>query len=393
MSTLPTKILVLDANQRSALAVVRSLGRHSQLQVLAADETPTALAGRSRYCAAYHRYPSPRREPQNFARWLDEFIEANAIDWIFPVTEISSQSILTLQPLPGRCRIPFADLDTVMALADKGNLIQLAGRLGIPHPSSRWFADGAALNPADVSRFPVVLKPCLSRLRLADGWLDTSVHIARDARELADLLAHKTYLQHHPFLLQEFIPGSGAGIFALYDNGRPVTFFAHRRLREKPPRGGVSVLSESARPNPQMLDMARQLLDAVQWHGVAMVEFRVAPDGTPYLMEVNTRFWGSLQLAIDAGIDFPYWLYQVCNGQSPQIADYRIGQRLRWLLGDFDSLYLTLRDRQFSTRHKFAILRDFLTPRPFSTRHEINRWRDFGPAWHELRAYLKTLRR
>ena len=86
---------------------------------------------------------------------------------------------------------------------------------------------------------------------------------------------------------------------------RPVAFFAHKRLRERPPWGGVSVLSESAEPDPRLKALARQLLDDACWHGVAMVEFKVAPDGTPYLMEINTRFWGSLQLAIDAGVDFP----------------------------------------------------------------------------------------
>lgn len=393
MSAPPTNILVLDANQRSALAVVRSLGRHQHLRVFAADETASALAGRSKYCAGYWRCPSPRNEPEAFARWLIEFTRHQSIDWIFPVTEISSQSVLPLQPMLGHCRIPFAPYDTVLALADKGNLIKLAGQLQIPHPVSRLFAQSSALDPHSVEQFPVVLKPCLSRLRLPNGWLDTSVHIAHDIHELKALLDNKPYFLHHPFLLQEFIPGSGAGIFALYDKGQPVTFFAHRRLREKPPRGGVSVLSESAQPNPQMLDMARRLLGAVQWHGVAMVEFRVTPAGDPYLMEVNTRFWGSLQLAIDSGIDFPYWLYQVCNNQPPDLAEYRIGQRLRWLLGDMDSLYLTLRDRHHPTRHKLKTLRQFFTPHPLSTRHEVNRWRDLGPAWFELRAWLRAFRK
>lgn len=125
-----------------------------------------------------------------------------------------------------------------------------------------------------------------------------------------------------------------------------------------------------------------------------MVEFRVTHDGKPYLMEVNTRFWGSLQLAVDAGVDFPYWLYLICNGEVPPIfSNYQIGCRLRWLLGDLDSLYLTLRDRQhFSVTHKLRRILDFFTPHPFSTRHEINCWDDFGPAWYELKTYLRALR-
>jgi predicted ATP-grasp superfamily ATP-dependent carboligase len=386
-------ILVLDANQRSALAVVRSLGRHKHLRVLAADETVEGLAGHSKYCQGYFQCPSPRREPFAFEQWLLEFVTSNGIDWIFPVTEISSQSVLLLHQQLGACRIPFANHQTVLSLANKWGLINLAEKLGVPHPASSYFTNSAALVPDSITQFPVVLKPCLSRLRLAEGWLDTAVHVARNTDELGTLLRERPYFRDHPFMLQEFIPGKGAGIFALYDNGKPITFFAHRRLREKPPSGGVSVLSESVVPEPHMLAMARQLLDAVKWHGVAMVEFRVTPEGKAYLMEVNTRFWGSLQLAVDAGVDFPYWLYQICNGEVPPRTNYRVGRRLRWLLGDLDSLYLTLSDRQcLSVAQKLRRIWDFLTPHPFSTRHEINRWDDLRPAWYELKTYLRALR-
>lgn len=50
-------------------------------------------------------------------------------------------------------------------------------------------------------------------------------------------------------------------------------------------------------------------------------------------MEINPRFWGSLQLAIYSGIDFPYLLYKVArNEEIPEIKDYKIGARFRWIL-------------------------------------------------------------
>ena len=83
--------------------------------------------------------------------------------------------------------------------------------------------------------------------------------------------------------------------------------FAHRRLREKPPSGGVSVYRESVAPDPSLVARAAALLAGLGWRGVAMVEMKTdARTGTPYLMEVNGRFWGSLQLAVDAGVDGIY---------------------------------------------------------------------------------------
>ncbi|MDB6063069.1 MAG: hypothetical protein JWM78_3172 [Verrucomicrobiaceae bacterium] len=385
-------ILVLDANQRSALAVVRSLGRHTYLRVITADEAPTALSGSSRYSAQYFQHPSAAHEPEIFFTWLTEIIQSEKIDWVFPTTEISSRTVLQLNNQLGICRIPFASYETVLALADKWSLVLLAEKCGVAYPESRHFNSSAEIDERQVTQYPVVIKPCLSRIRTPSGWLNTTVHVANDVLQLK-LLLEKPYLRNYPFILQEFIPGHGAGIFALYDHGKPVTFFAHKRLREKPPAGGVSTLSESAPLDPQMHGMAKKLLDAAEWHGVAMIEFRVDPAGKAYLMEVNTRFWGSLQLAIDAGVDFPHLLYRVCNEENPQIVDkYSTGRRLRWLLGDLDNLLLTVRPRSgYSVFQKLRAVVRFFIPHPFSTRHEINRFDDLAPAWFELKQYIKNL--
>jgi predicted ATP-grasp superfamily ATP-dependent carboligase len=386
-------VLVLDANQRSALAVTRSLGKLVNVRVLTADMSVQSLAGQSRYSSSYHQHPSIYDDGAAFSRWLIEFTRIHHIDWLFPTTEISSQSILRLRSELHPCQIPFADLDKVMTLANKWSLIELAETAGVPYPRSRYFTNSTELNVSAVQEYPIIVKPCLSRIPLSSGWMDSTVHVAADAQALTALLQHP-YLRDHPFMLQEFIAGHGAGVFALYHQGEPITFFAHQRLREKPPRGGVSVLSQSATLDSRLLNAAKTLLDAAKWHGVAMVEFRVAADGTPYLMEVNTRFWGSLQLAIDAGVDFPALLLKTNLGEAVKpLLSYRIGQRLRWLLGDLDSLYLVLRDGGFSKQEKLKRLIAFFTPNLSNTRHEINRWEDLGPAWFELKSYIKALKR
>jgi len=111
--------------------------------------------------------------------------------------------------------------------------------------------------------------------------------------------------------------------------------------------------------------------------------------GNAYLMEVNTRFWGSLQLAIDAGVDFPYLLHQITCGDNVQrLEHYKVGQRLRWLLGDIDSLYLAMKSRTYSIKQKLVYLLKFLAPHPLSTKHEINRFSDMRPAVFELKKYF-----
>jgi predicted ATP-grasp superfamily ATP-dependent carboligase len=397
------RVLVIDANQRSALATVRSLGRKG-IHVQTADETPKALAGSSKYSQKYHQYPTPYLDTQAFLDHLKHIIETEQIGVILPMTEVTSRLLLEEQlvtkqtladhsPTLATVAPPFAPFDVVMRLADKISLYQLATELDLPHPRSQCFESATQLKEQHLKHtFPLVLKPGLSKI-LRDGlWHSTTVRVANNTQELSQLLDSSTDYAS-PFMLQEYIEGQGQGIFALYDQGEAVCFFAHRRLREKPPWGGVSVLSESIEPNPRMLAMSKTLLDHVGWHGVAMVEFKVAEDGTPYIMEVNTRFWGSLQLAIDSGVDFPYLLYQIAAGEKPdKVGKSVIGQKLRWLLGDLDSLYIALKDSRYSGAQKRSRIRQFITPNLKQTQHEIYRRHDPAPASFELKQYLTQLK-
>lgn len=76
---------------------------------------------------------------------------------------------------------------------------------------------------------------------------------------------------------------------------------------------------ESVVADPALVERSRRLLARLNWQGVAMVEYKIdASTGMPYLMEINGRFWGSLQLAIDAGVDFPRLLLEVATGGGPR---------------------------------------------------------------------------
>ncbi|MGB7932691.1 MAG: ATP-grasp domain-containing protein [Gammaproteobacteria bacterium] len=328
-----------------------------------------------------------------FVEVLARLVKEHHIDILLPMTELTTTLLLTHKDAFPGIVIPFPEMSRVDALANKCTLMRTAESLGIPVPRT-WYVDDPATIPdfKDAPSFPAVLKPGRSWLRLQDQWQRSAVKFPVDESALNSIIDSDPAFHTHPFMIQEYVAGHGQGVFALYNQGKPLAFFSHRRLREKPPGGGVSVLSESITTDPALVSHARSLLDKVGWHGVAMVEFKVAPDGAPYLMEINTRFWGSLQLAIDAGVDFPYLLYQLACGENPDPVDsYKTGIRLRWLLGDLDSLYLTLKDQHTTSRAKLMAVMRFLTPSPFKTRHEVNRWNDPGPCLCELREYLRDI--
>ncbi len=390
------RVLILDANQRSALAATRSLGQKA-LWVTTADESSQTLAGASKYASASAVYRSPFNTPRLFLDDVVQIVTEHSIDFVLPMTEASTYVLLANRDrLPGHVKLPFPTEHQVHKLANKCELTQLAQSLGFPVPGSLFFDSSQAFfaNPPEIREFPVVLKPALSKILLTDRIISTSVIVVQ-SRESLEAALEKPQFKDHPFMIQDFITGEGQGVFTLFRAGRPMCFFAHRRLREKPPEGGVSVLSESRHIDARMQAIATSLLESAQWDGVAMVEFKVSHDGVPYIMEVNPRFWGSLQLAIDSGVDFPYFLYRSVYDPHYQTPTRfpAPGNRLRWLLGDLDRLYLVLKapaDHYSVGRKLLAILQFLAFNR--RTRHEVNRWSDLAPFWFELKAYIKALR-
>ena len=388
------KVLVLDANQRSALAIIRSLGRRG-LSIVAGDSVTSPLGGASRFAAASVCYPDPAAAPAQFVSQIIDIVDRLAIDTIFPATDLTTMLLVSQSNLSKNVHLAAPPAASYEALTDKAHLVDLARKLGVSVPETRVVQSAdAVVDAAHDFGFPVVLKPARSRY-LKDGHVQsTGVQIVQRADSLSAAVRSLSWLGEIPCLVQRFVPGYGAGAFALYGQSGPIAWFAHRRLREKPPTGGVSVLSESVPLDPALQAAATKLLTAVCWSGVAMVEFRIATDGTPYLMEVNGRFWGSLQLSIDSGIDFPWLLYRLTHGipvDTP--APYTVGRRLRWFLGDFDSLLIEVRQTSLGVGRKVRALAAFTGSfLDLHCRQEILRLHDPKPGIREAIQWVRALR-
>lgn len=386
-------ILITDGDNRASLALARALGGKHRVTVGSARHP--SLASVSRFSHDGFAYPDPTRHEASFLGALEDTVREREIDILIPVTDITTFVVAEhRQRFEPACRLPLPSLAALLLAADKAAVLRMANELGVHVPKSTYVERrGDQLAAPDGVPFPLVVKPARSRVRTAEGWVSTAVAYARDRNDLVAKL-EALPAEAYPVLLQERVPGEGMGIFACYDRGRCIALFSHRRLREKPPSGGVSVLRESAPLDPDASRYATQLLDRLGWHGIAMVEFkRDARDGIPRLMEINGRFWGSLQLAIDAGLDFPGLLLEIGNGTRPQsLPPYRVGVRSRWLWGDIDALLMLLVKREereklpADQRSRLKALVRFLNFFDPSTRLEILRLNDLRP-W-----LLETLR-
>ncbi|MDZ7781352.1 MAG: ATP-grasp domain-containing protein [Gemmatimonadota bacterium] len=394
------RILVTDGEQRSSLAAVRSLGRAGH-EVLVCSARRRPLAGASRYARSVHRVSDPLEGPDAFRGEVAAVVEQEGVDVLLPMTDISVPLLLPLRErIPGLL-LPFPEASVYEGISDKRNLMEVAGAAGVPVPRQMVVETreaGASMGPEAPfePHTPVVLKPARSAVVRAGGVQRFGVRMLDRAGDLEAALRGFPD-EAFPVLVQERITGPGLGAFVLAEGGRTLATFGHRRIREKPPTGGVSVYREAVPLRADVRAHAETILEAFGWTGVAMVEFKEdAATGTPYLMEVNGRFWGSLQLAVDAGVDFPRMLVELAleeggasEGPGGQAAEPRSGVRSRWLWGDVDHLlWILLRGRKARVAHptlptSLQALGRFLVPWRPGDRFEVLRLSDPGPFLRE----------
>ncbi|MFQ5688789.1 MAG: ATP-grasp domain-containing protein [Gemmatimonadota bacterium] len=382
-------VLVTDGEQRSALAVVRSLGRAGYRLHVCASRAHS-LAAVSRYVRESALVPDPLSDPRAYASAVGALVRRWGVRLILPVTDASHLALLPALAGCSQAILPGPTLDAFRRVSDKAEVLRRAAELGIAVPRQHEVASSDAVSTvvAEGLEYPIVIKPARSVHEMSGGErrIKLGVHYGRSERELLDKLSELPAAAF-PVLLQRRIGGPGVGVFLLLWEGRLVAAFSHRRLREKPPSGGVSVYRESVPLDPELLASSRGLLEAFGWQGVAMVEYKVCTrTGTPFLMEVNGRFWGSLQLAIDAGVDFPRLLAEAASGAAPApVLDYRVPVRSRWLWGDVDHLLARLfrSDTQRPEREDLPsrgrLLLDFVRPCRPAEKTEVLRLSDPKP--------------
>lgn len=393
----PFVVLLTDPEHRAALAAARSLARagHTILTI----GPVRGIAGVSR--AVRRHVPATdfsggADATSGFLDALRLAIDSHRVDVVIPVSDAASRIIL-----PERSRLGAAVAGPTLAAyeraSDKEAVTHVASTIGLRAPSQRRLGAASELDAILPSlRWPVVVKPARSAVESGGTITRHSVTYAHTAADLSrTVLAHTATA--FPLLLQERIVGDGIGVFLLRRKGQTVLHFAHRRLREKPPSGGVSTLRESFAPPADLLALCESLLDRLDYEGAAMIELKQdARTGEYVLMEINARLWGSLQLAIDAGLDFPSALVAMTlnTGRMPEQPPFR-HVRTYWELGEVDHALALLRKSAAELNATDALKTGAraavraLFDRRRSDRAEVFRWSDPRPFIAEFGRWVR----
>lgn len=377
------KTVVLDGNENQAVAAVRSLAAAGHSVTVGADSSWSKAAW-SRAATRAFTYPAPQVAMDDFVQCIVSEVKGEPGTLVLPMTERTTIPISARRDeiLSAGGLLVLPSHHTLLRTFDKSQTTKLAESLGVAVPRTTLISTRVEAEEfAKAGPFPVVLKPRSSEEISVDGRV-LSTGAPRYAQNAAEFVSayEEMATRSSVVLAQEFVAGTGTGYFALMHHGELRAEFAHRRIRDVRPTGSGSALRESVEPDPQVRAASLNILRELQWHGVAMVEFRKRADGTPVFLEVNGRFWNSLALSIYAGVDFPALVAKMAkHGDVELQTGYLTGVRCRWLLGDFRHLCEVWRGAPRGYPAKFPgrlrTLAEFLIPER-NTFHDNFKWSD-----------------
>jgi predicted ATP-grasp superfamily ATP-dependent carboligase len=210
-----------------------------------------------------------------------------------------------------------------------------------------------------------------------------------DKTQLEDVYSKIEDETGQPPLIQEFVRGDEYGVEMVCREGVVLATFVHKRVRSLSPRGGAAVVKESPEVN-LMKKSATSLVEKLAWTGPIMVECKIdSRDGTVRLMEINGRFWGSLPLAVLAGVDFPLLTYKLARSEEVEQMSSTFTPpyvRTRHFLGDLKWIFSVLfaSDRMRSTMYPSRIRAIFdFKKEVFISKGDVFEWNDLKPSFLE----------
>ncbi len=373
--------LVLNASLRQSLVTVRSLGRRG-FQVAAVGTHPATPAFSSRWCRRGSVFP-PEEALEAYLAVLEGWLDRTGARVLIASNDATIALLRCHRArLEPRVRLALADEVALAIAVNKERTLEVARHLGLHVPREVVVRDVGDV-PAALREIglPAVVKPCESWLWNGREGTRLGAQLVVTPAEACHAVAAVTRFGEAA-QVQQLLTGRREAVSFLYADGEVYARFAQWARRTSPPLGGDSVLRQSIAIPSDIGTQAEALIREIGLDGYSEVEFRRDAAGVPFLMEINPRLSASVEIAVRAGVDFPYLVYQWASGEAiERVAGYQVGGWMRHLGGDITTTIaaVRLRGRPGITRPVRALLDfglTFLKPMAY----DYLNWRDLLPA-------------
>jgi D-aspartate ligase len=336
----------------TGIGIARNLHAHG-VEVYGLSSEADAPGIWSRFFKGIYRVPNGRDEPEAlFQRMIHLRQYHKVAPVVFPTRDFD---VLFLhnhgEALGTQYRFPRNN--AIECILDKLELFRIASSHGIPVPRTVVCSSMEQIEAETATlHFPLVVKP-----RSAHQWRRREAWEAVGSRkaflvESLDVLRveyNRIASAAPEVMIQEYVRGSDCDIAVcccFMDANRELsTYFTARKLRQDPPLFGTGCAVETDNI-PEIVPLARDLLQACRYTGLAEVEFkRDSSSGKWYLIEVNPRHWDQHELGAHVGVNLSWIAYQELIGRTPlpHIPVHGPAAQFKWI-AETEAMMLILRN-------------------------------------------------
>ena len=287
----------------------------------------SGLAIRSAGCSAHHDVPPAHGGIEAFTSAVAEVVANNGYGVVFGAGEAEVLA-LSIRRNEIQAVVPYGDHDSIVVAMDKVGLDELARSVGFSTPER---ADPALISDDG----PYAVKARLhARPEIAGLPPRIDTNVVRGCHHVRERVRQIQALGAEPYV-QRFYDGPLLAYTAVVDRDhRVVGDCMQIATHIWPPLAGASCRSSTIGIDDDIALRAEALFTSLGWFGLAELQFVVAPSSDPMLIDFNGRFYGSLKLAVAAGVNLPAMWAAVAVGLPVERQSARAGVRYQWLEGD-----------------------------------------------------------
>ncbi len=309
---------VIAGGDFQALGLLRTLAMKS-IPILLLDHE-LGISRFSKYQKKFYKSPNPSNS-DTYVDFLIRISKKERIEgWVIYPNSDLIVCILSRykERLENYFRIPTPCWEVIRNVYIKRNTYEIAEQNGIPVPKIYNRYSLEQLLEEDL-RYPVVIKPSIRDhffpvFKLKAFRVNNKEELIKIYKRVNQIITSDE------IIVQDFIPGGPKNLYSycpFFKNGKVIAGLAARRGRQHPMEFGHASTYAELVDIPELRSTAEKFLKLINFYGIAEVEFMRDPRDSQYkLLEVNPRIWGWHTLAIAAGIDLPYFLYQDLLGKD-----------------------------------------------------------------------------
>jgi predicted ATP-grasp superfamily ATP-dependent carboligase len=330
------RALIVDSGEgRGSLAAARALAR-AGWDVGIACPSGHGLARLSRSVRYRHLVPALAAEADGFMEGVERACSTHAYDLVFPS---SDGEILALSKERDRISslFPYCAHEAVLRAIDKKRLADAARGVGLSTPPTASSADQAS--ELWGSRALIVKENLHGTISPSGDFKHVAVESFADlaAAERRVLEIRASGLEP---LVQPLIDGDLIAFTSVVnERGEMLARVQQVAERTYPRRAGLSARARTMPVDESLAEVVGSLLRSLGWFGLNQLQF-IAPAGAPpMLLDFNGRFYGSLSLALAAGVNLPDTWGRIAIGHTVYgRRDARRDVRYQWLEGDLKAV-------------------------------------------------------